>query len=381
MSDLLAYCQDRTDEMVDLLRACAEYETFTADKPAVDQFVSFLAGQLRDRGAVVERIPRREVGDLLLAKWNAGAPGRPITYVGHMDTVWPAGTLAERPLRVEGGRLYGPGVADMKGGIVVMLSAIRALQERGEMPDRPIWALLTSDEETGSAHSRELILKVARQSGLCVIIEPATAEGAVKTWRKGAADCRLLVTGRASHAGAAPEAGINAVVELAHQILKLNALNDLRNGTSVTVTMARGGYTNNVVPESAEAYIDMRFLKRAEAERVQEAVTALYPLLPGAQLEIIFGDNRPPLERDERMRATYAQLVRIADGIGVTLREDGTGGVSDGNLTASVGTPTLDGMGPTGEGLHAVDENVLISSLPERMAVHVALIQQWVMES
>lgn len=379
MSDLLTYCRDHTGEMLDLLQTLIAYESFTAEKAAVDRLATCLAGQLEDLGAAVERIPRAEVGDILLARWNTDAPGKPITFIGHMDTVWPLGTLAERPIRIEDGRLYGPGAIDMKAGLAVMLSAIRVLRERGEFPERPIWALLTSDEEIGSVHSREIILDVARQSGLCLIIEPATPQGALKTWRKGVADFQVKVHGRASHAGGAPEAGINAVVELAHQILRLNALNDLPNGTAVSVTVVRGGHATNVIPDYAEAYADVRFLTHAEAERVQRAVSELHPILPGAQLEIIAGDRRPPLERDERMRAAFAQAQRIGAGLGLSIIEEGSGGGSDGNFTASVGTPTLDGMGPTGDGLHAVHENVLISSIPEKTALLAAILQQWQM--
>jgi len=379
MSDLLAYCRDHAGEMLDLLQTLIEHESFTAEKAAVDRLGAYLAGQLESLGAAVERIPRAEVGDLLLARWNADAPGKPVTFIGHMDTVWPPGTLAGRPIRVEDGRLYGPGAADMKAGLAVMLGAIRALRERGEFPQRPIWALLTSDEEIGSVHSREIILDVARQSGLCLIIEPATPQGALKTWRKGVADFQVKVYGRASHAGGAPEAGINAVVELAHQILRLNALTDLQSGTSVSVTVAHGGHATNVIPDYAEAYADVRFMTHAEAERIQRAVSELHPVLPGARLEIIAGDRRPPLERDERMRAAFAQAQRIGAGLGLSIIEEGSGGGSDGNFTASVGTPTLDGMGPAGDGLHAVHENVLIGSVPEKAALLAAILQQWQM--
>jgi len=376
MSDLLADCRAQTGAMVDLIKTLVEYESFTAERAAVDRLADFLAGQLAGLGAVVERFPREAVGDILLAKWNADAPGKPITFVGHMDTVLPLGTLAERPLRVEHGRLYGPGTIDMKAGIAVILSAVRILRQRGEFPNRPIWALLTSDEEIGSPNSKDLILEIARQSGLCLIMEPATPEGALKTWRKGVADFEIKVTGRASHAGGAPEQGVNAVVELAHQILKVHALNDLRHGTSVSATVISGGQATNVIPDHAQVYVDVRFLTQAESDRIDAAMAELYPVLPGAQLEITSSDHRPPLERNDQMRAVFAQAKRIGRGLGLTIDEDGTGGGSDGNFTASVGTPTLDGMGPTGEGLHAPHENVLISSVPDRVALTAAMLCQ-----
>lgn len=379
MSDLLAACRAQTETMIDLVRTLVEYESFTAEKAAVDRLADFLAGQLAGLGAAVERFPREVVGDILLAKWNADAPGKPITFVGHMDTVLPLGTLAERPLRIENGRLYGPGAIDMKSGIAVILSAVRLLRERGEFPDRPVWALLTSDEEIGSPNSKDLIIEVARQSGLCLIMEPATPEGALKTWRKGVADFKIKVTGRASHAGGAPEQGINAVVELAHQILKINGLNDLKNGTSVSPTVISGGHATNVIPDQAQAYVDVRFLTQAESDRIDAAMAELYPVLPGATLEITGGDHRPPLERNDQMRAVYAQAKRIGTELGLTIDEAGSGGGSDGNFTASVGTPTLDGMGPTGEGLHAAHENVLISSVPDKVALVAAMLREWQM--
>jgi len=378
MSDLLAYCRSHTDEMLDLLKTLIEYETFTVDKPSTDRLADYLVGGLEALGAVVERYPMESVGDVLLAKWNPDAPGKPITFITHMDTVWPVGTLAERPIRIEDGRLYGPGSIDMKAGITVTLSAIKVLQDRDEFPNRPIWVLLTSDEEIGSVNSKDIILKVAGQSGLCLVMEPATPEGALKTWRKGVGDFRVKVTGKASHAGGAPEQGINAVVELAHQILKINALNDLKNGTSTSVTMVKGGHTNNVIPDSAEAYVDVRFLTTQGSQRVRAEMAKLYPILPGAKLDISSGDERPPMERDELMIKTFDQAQRIGAAIGLRVDEGGSGGGSDGNFTASM-TPTLDGMGPTGEGLHAVHENVLISSVPDKVALAAAMIQQWEM--
>jgi glutamate carboxypeptidase len=379
MSDLLSYCRDHADDMVDLLKTLIKYETFTVEKAAVDRLGEYMTGLLEGMDATVTRIPREEVGDILLAKWHADAPGKPITFVCHMDTVWPLGTLAARPIRVEEGRLYAPGSIDMKAGLTVMVSSIKALQDRGEFPTRPIWALITSDEEIGSVHSRDVIMDIAKQSGLCLIMEPATPEGALKTWRKGVADFRIEVTGRASHAGGAPEAGINAVVEMAHQTLKLTELNDLRNGTSVSVTMVSGGHTNNVIPDHAHAYVDVRFLKQAEAERIRTAMDDLYPILPGAKLSTSMGDMRPPLERDDQMRATYGQVKALADALGVHVFEDGSGGGSDGNFTAAVGTPTIDGMGPTGDGLHAEHENVLLSSLPDKVALLATILCNWEM--
>lgn len=379
MSDLLTYCRDRADAMTALIQTLVEYESFSADKPAVDRLADYLAGQFQALGAAVERYPNTTVGDMLLAKWNADAPGKPITFIGHMDTVWPAGTLAERPIRIEDGRLYGPGSIDMKAGLAVMLEAIRVLRARGEFPDRPVWALATGDEEIGSRHSRELIEQVAAQSGLVLIMEPATPEGALKTWRKGIATYTVRTVGRQAHAGGAPEEGINAVVELAHQIIALHRLNDLQNGTSVSVTVVKGGHASNVIPDSAEAQADVRTLTIEAAGRIDAAVRDLHPVLPGAQVIVEGGESRPPLERDEKMLRAFAQARQIGEAVGVAVREGGSGGASDGNFTAAIGVPTLDGMGPTGAGLHAVHEHVLLSSVPEKVALIAAMLKDWQM--
>lgn len=379
MSDLLTDCRARTDDMVALLTTLIGYETPTRDKAAVDRLGDYLAGRLADLGAAVERYPLESAGDMILAKWNSDAPGKPITFIAHMDTVWPLGTLAARPVRIEDGKLYGPGSVDMKGGIAILLSIFEVLQARGEFPDRPVWVLLTSDEELGSKHSEGLIKKVALASGLCLIMEPPTAEGELKTWRKGIANFKVKTVGRASHAGGAPEAGINAVVELAHQTVALHKMNDLRNGTSVSVTVVHGGITDNVIPDAAEASVDVRFLTQEAADRVVEDIRGLRPVLPGAEVIVEGGVSRPPMERDAQMQRTFAQIKRIGESIGLAVYEGGSGGGSDGNFTAALGVPTLDGLGSGGTGLHALDEHVVISSLAEKTALLAALLQQWTM--
>lgn len=379
MSDLLTRCQQQQGAMIDLLTALIETESYTSDKAAVDRLATDMQACFEALGAVVERFPEEEVGDMLLARWNSDAPGKPITLLTHMDTVWPVGTLARRPIHIENGRLYGPGSIDMKAGLTVTLSAIEVLQAHGEFPYRPIWVLATTDEEVGSCYSEGLIRKIATQSGLVLVMEPATPEGALKTWRKGINNFVVRASGRASHAGGAPEAGINAIVELAHQVIKLHGLNDLPNGTSVSVTMIEGGHTNNVIPDRAELFVDMRYLTQAAGERVADQIRALQPVTPGAQLFIESRESRPPLERDDKMIRAFAQAKAIGKKLGLDIREGGSGGGSDGNFTASIGIPTLDGMGPTGDGLHAEHENVLISSLPEKTALVAAILRDWAM--
>jgi glutamate carboxypeptidase len=381
MSDLLRFFNARTPEMVDMLRRLVEFETPSQDKARVDQLGAFVAALCRDLGADVTVYPRDVIGDLPFAVWNGDAPGQPILIVTHLDTVWPVGTLTTMPIREENGLFYGPGALDMKAGVVVALEAIRGLRHRGDLPERPIWILHNTDEETSSVYSRDLICEKARDAGLVLVMEPAAEGEALKVWRKGIARYRIQTTGRASHAGQAPEAGINAVIEAAHQALYLQSLNDLPNGTSVSVTVIHGGIAVNVIPPEATLDVDGRFLKASEAERINAAIHALTPTLPGAGVTVEGGIDRGPMERNEQMIRTVRQAQAIAKTLGLDLREDGSGGASDGNFTAAMGIPTLDGLGAGGKGLHAAHEQVEIRTLHRRAALLAKLLLDWNMDA
>lgn len=379
MSDLFTYFKSQQQAMTDLLTTLVSYETFTSSKPDVDRLGNFMEQQFTELGASsVTRIPQEKVGDFLLAKWNEDAPGKPIMFLIHIDTVWPIGTLAARPTRIdEKGALYGPGAIDMKGGIVIALTAIRGLQERGEMPNRPIWVLMTSDEEVGSIYSENIIKDTARQCGLVLVMEPATITEAMKTSRKGVANFTVDIEGRASHAGNAPEKGINSIVEMAHQAIILNGMNDLKNGTSVSVTMASGGTATNVIPAQAQLKIDVRTLSAAAHAQITEKILALEPVVPGAKITVTPGHVRGPMERNLQMQQDFAQVSKIAEGLGLTVTEDSSGGGSDGNFTAMMGISTLDGLGPQGDGLHALHEHVVLESLPRRAALIAGMLKDW----
>lgn len=379
MSELLTYFQSRKQAMVDLLITLIHYETPTQNKIYVDKLGAFMEAEFQQLGASsITRIPQTEVGDFLLAKWNETAPGKPILFLIHTDTVWESGTLAERPVRIdEEGKLFGPGAIDMKGGITIVLSALRGLYERGEMPQRPIWVLMTSDEEVGSIYSEPVIHEVAAQVGLALVMEPATKEEALKTWRKGVGTYHITVEGRASHAGNAPEQGINAVVEMAHQTLKLTALNDLKNGTSVSVTVVHGGTVSNVIAAKATAEVDVRTMTAQAWDFVKEKIMNAEPFLPGAKVSVSLQHARGPMEHNDLMKATFAQCRTIGEKYGLTVREDGSGGGSDGNFTAHMGIATLDGLGPQGDGLHALHEHVVLDSLPRRAALIAAMLKEW----
>lgn len=380
MTDLLNYFNQRTDDMVDMLQHLVKYESPTGNKELVDRLGTYMRGVLEGLGADVTIYPRAEAGDIRLAKWNENAPGKPILILVHIDTVWGEGTLEKDVLlKIEEGRLHGPGALDMKGGITCALEAIRGLRNLGQMPNRPIWMLVTTDEETGSAHSKDLIMEVASQTGLVLVTEPAGSAEAIKTCRKGIARYWVRSVGKAAHSGNAPEAGINAIIDNAHQAIRLHELNDLPNGTSVSVTQMSGGTAMNVIPAEAELYIDVRFIKSSEAQRIDDEVKALEPVVPGAKLEIRGFIDRLPMERDDKMIAAFEQTQRIGASIGLKFGEEMSGGGSDGNFTAGAGYTTLDGLGPEGKGMHALHEHVVISTLPRRAALIAALLRDWKM--
>lgn len=382
MTELLDFFKTRKQAMVDLLTEMVNYESFSHAKADVDKLAQFMATTCREFGAdSVEVLPQTKVGDFVLAKWNPDAAGKPILMMGHLDTVWKIGTLADRPVTInEDGILFGPGAVDMKGGNTIALSAIKGLVDRNALPERPIWVFFNTDEEIGSKASKSMIESLAQDAGLVIVMEPPTPDGALKTRRKGVASYRVRVHGRSSHAGNAPEEGLNAIIELARQALEVNKLNNLRGGTSVSVTMIDGGSAGNVIPEQASMYIDTRTITKMESDRVAKAITNLQPQMPGIKLEIEAVHSRPPMEYDDIMQATFAQCKKIAENIGITVREDSVGGGSDGNFTAAMGIPTLDGIGAHGDGLHALHEQVIINSLPERAALIAGILLDWEFE-
>jgi len=375
MSEIKTYFEDKQQSMIDLLTELVNIESPSKDKAAVDNMSKRIAELFKSSGATVEIHPREAVGDIVLGKWNENATGKPILIVSHVDTVHPIGSVAERPVRIEDdGRMYGPGAVDMKGGIVIALYAIQALIARDELPDRPIWYLATSDEEIGSSQSRELIEEMAQQTELVLVTEPPTGDGSLKTRRKGTAGYTMTITGKAAHAGNEPEMGINAVIEFAQQALDLNQLNDLKNGTSVSVTVVNGGDAANVIPDNVVARLDVRTVSLQAYEKVHAQIMDRMPFMPGAKVEMTRLSHRPPMERDGE---TFGQAQVIAKNAGITIREDGAGGGSDGNFTAALGIPTLDGLGAEGAGLHALNEHILISSLPKKAALMAAIIRDW----
>jgi glutamate carboxypeptidase len=375
--DLRAYFDRQTDDMVALLADLIAIESPTTDKAAVDRMSGRVAAELEALGASLQAHPRGKVGDIIEAGWHLDRPGKPILFLCHMDTVHPVGAIADNPVREEEGRLYGPGAYDMKASITAVLHAIRGLQELSIFPERPIIALMTTDEETGSYHSRALIEELAAGAALVCVMEPALPDGSLKTWRKATGMFNVRAHGIASHAGGAHEMGLNAIEEMAHQILELQGMTDYEVGTTVSVGMVEGGTARNVVPESCELAVDVRAMNPGEMARLTERILALKPVLPGARLEVSGEFDRPPMERNALMIQTFGRAKQIAARHGFTLRESGSGGGSDGNFTAALGTPTLDGLGPIGDGAHTASEHLIINSLGPSAALLAALLLGW----
>ena len=359
MDDTLVQRPDRT-AMLAALERLVVAESPSTDKARCDACADEVAELFRQRtGVSAIRHRRPNAGDHLEIRIGEGS--EPIVLLCHHDTVWPDGTLARLPFLADGGRVTGPGSYDMKAGIVEAAFALEQAR-----PLRPVVVLSTSDEEIGSSSSRALIEETARHALAVLVLEPAASGGAIKTARKGIADFVLEVDGRAAHAGVEPEKGISAIEELAHQVLALKALADPASGTTINVGVAHGGTRPNVVAAQARAEIDVRFARASEAERIVAAIRGLQPRLAEARLRISGGVDRPPMERSPGVIRLAQLAQRLAGDLGFPLTETSTGGASDGNFTAALGVPTLDGLGPDGGGAHADSEHLLVDSWLQR---------------
>lgn len=376
MTLTIADFAERTSEIVELLQHLVQIESPSTDKAAVDRLGAFVVDALRQLGAAVVVEEQAAAGNNLYGRW--GTSGRDgLLLLCHMDTVYDLGTLARQPLREADGKLYGPGIIDMKASIAMALVALRMLKAHRRWPPRPVTALFTSDEEIGSEHSRPLIERLAREAALVLCLEPCLPNGALKTERKGIGGMTIVTRGRATHAGADHEGGRNAIEELAHHILAAQKLTDYDRGTTVNVGVVSGGTRSNVVPDAARAEVDFRVASPAEAERLQRWMQTRTPVLEGTQVVVTGGLNRPPMPRDETMIATFKRAQQIAATLGLKLTEGSTGGGSDANFVAPLGVPVLDGLGAQGNGAHSEREHVIIASLPERTALLAALISEW----
>lgn len=378
MRDVMRFCEREQPWLLETIRALVSLESPTHDKAAVDACGRELQARLERIGGTVTRIPQARAGDHLRAEFGSGS-GQ-ILLLGHFDTVWKVGQLEAMPLREVDGRLHGPGVFDMKAGIALGMLATRALFERGA-PRRRLVMLWTTDEETGSATSRVLLEEEARRSDAVLVLEPSLPGGAVKTSRKGCGEYELIVRGISAHAGIDPSKGASAVRELVRQVLRLEALQDPARGVTLNVGVVSGGTRPNVVPDEARALIDVRVPTQADAVSLDSRLRRLAPELAGTTLEIHGGIDRPPLERSPHVARLYALARAIAAELGRDLEEGGTGGGSDGNFTAALGVPTLDGLGAVGDGAHARHEHVVTRDLPWRAALLAGIVSRLAEES
>jgi glutamate carboxypeptidase len=378
MRKILAELKTREKEMVRVLGDFVRCESPSHIKTAVDRFGAIVAREWRRRGAKVRVLRNAERGNHLRAEVWLGegrAPRQQIVVLGHMDTVYPLGTLSKMPFRVSGGRAWGPGTFDMKGGLVLALFAVDALKGTGIKPHKRLVFLWTSDEEIGSESSRRAIELEARRSDAVLVLEPSFgADGRLKTARKGVGGAEIVVTGRAAHAGVDPGKGVNAVHELALQIQRMMKWNDPRGGITVQATVVAGGTVSNVIPAHARAELDIRYSRMADAAALRRRLRHLRPILKGARVKVRNETNRPPLERSSATSALFRQAKSLMRDMGLPLGEVATGGGSDGNFTAALGVPTLDGLGAVGDSPHSPREHIIIRALPERAALIAGLL-------
>jgi glutamate carboxypeptidase len=373
MNDLLRYCDQHATDMLRTLETLIRLESPSTDKLAVDRCGAALAGTLRGIGAEVGLVRQTDRGDHIRARFNGDGP--PVLLLGHFDTVWPTGTLERMPFRRDGDRVYGPGAFDMKAGIAIAVAAVDALRSTST-PHPPVTMLWTTDEEIGSGTSRATIEAEARESRAVLVLEPALPGGGLKTSRKGVGQYDVIVHGIAAHAGLDPGKGASAIHELAAQISSIERLQDLDRGISINAGVISGGTRPNVVAEEARATIDVRAATLADAAGLDAEFRRLQPRREGTRLTIKGGFERPPLERTPAVVALFRRAAAVASALGRELGEGTAGGGSDGNFTAALGVPTLDGLGAVGDGAHAAHEYVDTAALPWRAALLAGLIAE-----
>lgn len=368
----------RQEEMLALVRALVETESPSGDLKGSRAAVSLLEEAARSIEAVtsIERIESPGYGEHLRVRAFTAdeRSSDEILLLGHTDTVHPRGSLKERPFRVEGNRIYGPGIFDMKASCVLALEALRAMTALRLASRSEVVLLLTCDEETGSETGRALVEEEARRARCALVLEPPARGGRVKTARKGTGIFKMTAHGRAAHAGLEPEKGASAVLEIARQIERLHALNDAARGINVNVGVVRGGTRSNVVAAAAEAEIDVRFKSAIDAARIEDKILRSQPFDERVKLSVSGRINRPPLERTGGVGALFELARSVAASLDYELGEASVGGASDGNFVAALGVPVLDGLGIEGDGAHATHEHIMIDDIARRGAILAGLI-------
>jgi glutamate carboxypeptidase len=371
--DLLQACSASRPELIHRLAELVEIESPTEDRAAINRCIALAEQWVKKIGGRPRRVRQKVAGDHLVAEFGpARSKIKPVMLLGHLDTVWPLGTLKNMPFRVRNGRAWGPGVLDMKAGVVMALTALEILRDQ---LTRPVILLLNSDEETGSEHSRAVTESLARKCSAVFVLEPAQGlDGAYKTARKGVGAYRVQVHGVAAHAGVDFANGHSAVLELSRQIERASAFTDLKRGITVNAGIIGGGTRTNVVAAEAWAEFDVRIARASDASRIERSFRSLRPVDRKCKLKVSGGLNRPPMERTQGTVELFRRAATLAAGLGFGLQEAATGGGSDGNFTSALGIPTLDGMGAVGEGAHAVHESILLDALVPRTALLTAMI-------
>ena len=373
LDEIYKKVQNEKSQSINLLKDIVNIESFSGSKPSVDNLSKFLSEKCQELGGKNKFFPQKDFGDNFTSDFYSGEDT--VLILCHMDTVWPIGTLQERPFTIEGNIATGPGIFDMKVGITIALEAIRILNELGVTPKTNIKLLFNSDEELGSENSMDLIQEESKKSKVAFCLE-SSFKGMIKTARKGVGMYYLSINGKAAHAGSEPENGISANVELAHQILKLNSFNNSETGTTVNTGRAEGGVVRNQVPAKAEALIDLRVVTNNDASELDNKIKSLKPVLEGSKLEVTGGMNRPPMERTEGIVKLYEWAKETVKDLNVDFIETGfpVGGGSDGNFAAATGTPVLDGLGGVGDGAHAEHEYIEIDKFHDKISILASLI-------
>jgi glutamate carboxypeptidase len=377
----LHYARQKQNDIVSMTRELVECESPSDHPPGVDRLVTLIADRLSGiarvrtfSGGRYGKHMRCEFTLGGVAKRRARKDGQ-ILALGHSDTVWPLGTLASMPFRIARGRLWGPGVLDMKAGIAFFIFAMRALRDLDVPVARKVVMQVNSDEEVGSQSSRALTEEAARESVAVLVLEPGTGlEGKLKTARKGVGDYLITVRGKASHAGVDFSNGANAIVEMSRQIERIAGFTRLDRGVTVSPGVIRGGTRSNVVPAACSVEVDIRAPRDRDRKYLERAFASLKPFDKRCTVEVAGGLNRPPMERSAGVRKLFRTAKALAAELGVTLEESSTGGGSDGNFTAALGVPTLDGLGAAGEGAHAVNESILVNRIADRTALLAKLV-------
>ncbi len=368
----------RSDDLLTELAGWVRLETPTTDAAAVNRLMDVAEAELSRAGAVLTRIPGRDgYGDTLAARTPRpkGGDSKPILVAGHLDTVWSRGTLEAMPYRVDGGKAHGPGIYDMKAGSFIALHAVRAILRQNIPTHRPLVLLLTPDEEVGSPSSREWIEREAAEAAYVLIPEPAGGGGACVTARKGVGRFTVRIEGRGAHAGASFQEGASAVVELAHQIQAIHGMVDLDRGITLNAAPIWGGTRPNVIPPDAGCEIDLRVSTAEDGAAMERALLGLNARTPGCRVTVEGGMNRPPFAETPEIAALYERARAVAAGVGIDLPRQSRGGGSDGNFSAALGIPTLDGLGCPGAGAHVKSEHILWRQLAPRAALLAGLLE------